>query len=142
MKRQRHIYIAAAFCSLAVLGYVIERSVTAWDHYGPSSVFWVIFALVPLFFGLAALYVWLAFLFSWRSVGSIEKAEGGFLLIGSTHSTFQPIFSSRVQFRRNVGDQIAWDEAAPKFVLFTAANKNWVCTASTYQVVVTSEFNQ
>lgn len=97
----------------------------------------VTMAVLALILGvLTAFHAWLAMLFARRSVDSIEQVEGGFLLRPSVHCTFEPVISSSVRLRRKFGDQFAGDEAEPKFMLFEAAGKHWVCKCAAYEAAM------
>lgn len=136
MKRQACIYIAFAVCGAVLLGYVLDRFASACSHSGTWSVV-ITTAVLALILGvLTAFHAWLALLFTRRSVDSIEQVEGGFLLRPSVHCTFNPVISSSLRLRRKFGEQFGGDEADPKFMLFAAAGKHWVCKCAAYEAAI------
>jgi hypothetical protein len=133
MARQSYIYIAFAICGLALVSYAIERSNAAWHYSGISSLLAVTALVALCFAALTAFYTRLALLFARRAVGSISQVDGGFLLEPSKHCGFEPVFAASLQLRRQIGEQFSKHENEPKFVLFTAAGRLWVCEQMTYQ---------
>jgi hypothetical protein len=139
MAQQSYIYIAFAICGLALVGYALERSNAAWHHSGMSSLFAIMAVVALLFAALTAFYTRLALLFARRSVGAISQVAGGFLLEPSKHCGFKPVLAADLKLRRQIGEQFSKDENEPKYVLFAAAGRLWVCDRIAYQAAKQAE---
>ena len=133
MQREARIYAAYAVVGLALFMYAASFSFNAWARFGVSGTFAVYVGTSILFASLAVLGGWLAFICSARSVISLRRVSGDFELLPKKHRTPHPIRVQHLRHLRTIGKQLARDESAPAFSIFTAGGRVWVVEATSYQ---------
>lgn len=135
MKRQGLIYIILTLACAGISVYLTNVCSVLYWRFGLSSTTLIYLSALALVIVLTVFYGLIAFLFAKRAVATLQRANGGYLLIPSD-SQDSRIFAPATKLWYRFGDQTANEGAKPSFALFGANGKFWVTDLEAYNNAV------
>ena len=125
MKREGIIYAAMSLGAVIMAIYSGNLTLTLSNNEsGTTDV--LIFALVPAVMGcIGCLYGALSFFFLRRGVIEIQRTASGLIFRSLTKN--EDMKSESIRLLKKIGSQLD-EPGKPRFVLFSAQGKIWVCT--------------